>query len=243
MQKIRITTPQNIDIDYKIAGLGERIVARLIDYGIFMVLFLVFVIIASLLTRSFPGDLVWTIAVIIWSALFIFYDLVCELFYNGQSVGKKVMKIKVISLDGAQATMSQYLLRWLFRLIDFGLTSQLGGLITVAVSEKNQRIGDLVAGTTLVSTHPRSHINQLVLIPVQDAYEPVFPQVVQLSEEDIALAQEVIYHFIKNRNNMVVYNLAINIQQLLDVKPTNMNEMVFLQTIIKDYNHLASQVS
>src|ERR1700747_2522173 len=112
MQTINITTSQNIDIDYEIAGLCERIVARLIDYGIFILLFILAAIIlgASETVRESPMPVF--VLYIIYGVLYGFYDLVCEIFMNGQSIGKKVMKIRVISLDGSRPTISQFLLRW-----------------------------------------------------------------------------------------------------------------------------------
>jgi uncharacterized RDD family membrane protein YckC len=94
MQTIRITTSQNIDIDYELAGLGERILASLIDFGIF-ILVTILCIIAGV---SFKAETEFGIIfVVVYAALYVFYDLACEVFMNGQSVGKKVMKIKARS--------------------------------------------------------------------------------------------------------------------------------------------------
>jgi hypothetical protein len=153
------------------------------------------------------------------------------------------LKIRVISLDGSRASIGQYVLRWLFRIVDFGITANLAAIISVAVSENKQRIGDMVAGTTLIKTNPQTKLHQLAFIASAADYNPVFPQVIQLSDQDIALVQEVINDYIKNRNNMMIYNMAKRIQSHLNIHQGDMNEMVFLQTIIKDYNHLASQVS
>ena len=242
METIRVNTSQNIDIDYEVAGLGERILARLIDIAIFIVLFFFFLIIMIISKAEKESKEIWIGFLIVIGILYTFYDLLCEIFMNGQSIGKRVLKIRVISLDGARATIGQYLLRWLFRIVDFGMTMNMGAIICVAVSENKQRIGDMVAGTTLIKTQTRTRINQLTFIPPVE-YEPVFPQAIQLSDQDIALAQEVINNFIKSRNNMLVYNMAIQIQNHLNIKSANMNEMVFLQTIIKDYHYLSSQIS
>ena len=83
---------------------------------------------------------------------------------NGQSVGKRILKIKVISLDGSQPSIGQYFIRWLFRLVDFALTAQVGGLICVAVSKNKQRIGDIVAGTTLIKTVPYTQLDHMLFI-------------------------------------------------------------------------------
>jgi uncharacterized RDD family membrane protein YckC len=234
MQTVTIQTTQNIGIDYEIAGLGERILARLIDYIPFVLLFFF----GLLLIAPGTGDMVLYYYITAF-ALFTFYDLICEMFFNGQSLGKYIMKIRVISLDGGRPTISQYLMRWLFRLVDFGLTGNLGGLLCAALTSNVQRIGDLVAGTTLIKTQPRTKMEHLIFKPSEDDYQPVFKEATQLNDKDIALINEVIHNYYKTGNTEVVYNMADKLKQLLGVAlPAGTNDMQFLQTVIKDYSHL-----
>ncbi len=240
MQTIRITTSQNIDIDYELAGVGERIVAFIIDYAIFFLIYIAGIII-SVYTKMADSTINVIIMLVIYGSLFVFYDLACEIFMNGQSVGKKVMKIKVVSLNGARPTLGQYLLRWLFRIVDFSLSFYMCGLITAVVSDKRQRLGDIVAGTTLIKTHPRTQINSVAFIPEASDYEPVFREALQLSDGDVELVHEVINTYIKTRNSVIVYNMATRIKEHLQVTlPPFMNDMQFLQTIVKDYNFLVA---
>ncbi len=241
MQTIKITTSQNIDIDYEVAGLGERILARMIDIGIAILIIILGSIILSIINTSEIVNLVFAI---IYGALLGFYDLVFEVFMDGQSIGKRIMKIKVISLDGAQPRFSQYLLRWLFRIVDFLLIEPgLVALVTAAVCAKPQRLGDIVAGTILIRTNPRTKIDNIAFSPVYDGYQPVFNVAGQLRDKDIELIHEVINNYVKTGNSTVVYNMAQRIKEHLNIAPPNgMNNMLFLQTIINDYNHLSSQV-
>jgi uncharacterized RDD family membrane protein YckC len=240
MQTIRITTTQNIDIDYEVAGLGDRIVAYIIDFSIFAVVLIALTIVLGS-TQSFRGgrDFLIISMFVVYAILFVFYDLICEIAMNGQSVGKRVMKIRVISIDGARPRLGQYLLRWLFRIVDFSLTSGVCGLVSVAVSDKSQRVGDMVAGTTLVRTHSRTNMTNVVFKPVDDNYQPVFAEAAGLHDKDIELINEVINNYMKSRNSVLVYNMAKRIKELLTVtSPPEMNDMLFLQTIIKDYSHI-----
>ncbi len=235
METINIRTTQNIDIEYEIGGLGERTLGRLIDYAVFLPLFFVFAIIAPQL-----GGIGGYVALYILLGLFGFYDLLCEVFFNGQSIGKKVMKIRVISLDGGRPTFGQYLLRWLFRLVDFAISGQLCGLITAAASEKCQRLGDIVAGTILVRTVPRAKRENITYYNVQNDYKPVFPQVIQLTEKDIALVHEVLQTYFRT-GNPALHALADKVRLHLSISlPPGMNDVAFLQTVLKDYSHLAS---
>ncbi len=237
METISVRTTQNIDIDYEIGGLGERILAYLIDCGIFIGLFAIGIIVASIFSAG-PYMAVFPIAILV---LYVFYDLLCETFFNGQSLGKRIMKIRVISLNGTRPRFSQYLLRWLFRMVDFGISSGICALISVAVSKKGQRLGDLVAGTAVIKTSPRTKRDNIAFATTDDTYQPVFPQASQLSDKDIELIHEVMNNYFKSGNDVLVYTMADKMREHLSISlPPNMNAMQFLQILIKDYSHISS---
>ncbi|MES2276100.1 MAG: RDD family protein [Bacteroidota bacterium] len=238
MQTIRITTSQNIDIDYEIAGLGERMLATLIDYAIFILIALLCIILNAI-TNGNDSKFIIGVFVIIYLVLYVFYDLVCEIFMNGQSIGKRSMKIKVISVDGGQASVGQYILRWIFRIVDFTLTGGACALISAAVSEKSQRVGDMVAGTTLIRTVARTQMDALAFVPHVEDYQPVFTEVTQLSDKDIVLVHEVLTSYFKSGNAVILHTTAFKLKQLLNIK-TQIDDTSFLQTIIRDYNHIAA---
>ena len=241
MQTVKISTAQNIDIDYDIASLGDRIVATIIDWGILLGISLL-ILLTVLYGFGSQGDTAGIVIAVIIGLLILFYDLTCEVFFNGQSVGKRVMKIKVISLDGSQPTLGQYLLRWVFRLVDFFLTSQIGGLICIAVTPNKQRIGDLVAGTTLIKTSPRTTISHIAFIPSENNYQPVYQEVSLLSDRDISLIHEVLINYRKSNNSSLLFNTAEKIRTVLSIGNRNlMDNEQFLQTIIHDYNHITAQ--
>ncbi|HVV56370.1 MAG TPA: RDD family protein [Mucilaginibacter sp.] len=243
MQTIRITTSQNVDIDYEVAGLGERILGRLIDLGILAALYFAGLFGAGIAGALSGSDTVIIVLLAIYGTIFVFYDLVFEILMNGQSIGKRIMKIKVISLDGAQPRVGQYLLRWLFRIVDFLLFEPgVVALVAAAVNEKTQRVGDMVAGTLLIRTSPRTKSSSIVFMPVNDGYQPVFSEAGRLNDRDIELIHEVIQSYIKTGNNIIVYRMALKVKEHLGITPPQgMNDMSFLQTIIKDYNHISSQ--
>lgn len=243
MQTIRITTSQNIDIDYEVAGLGERILARLIDLAILGALYFVGIIFAAVIAPSAGSGTFFVVMLILYLTAFTFYDLLFEIFMNGQSIGKRIMKIRVISLDGSQPSVGQYMLRWLFRIVDFLLIEPgLVALIVAAVSSKPQRLGDIIAGTMLIRTVPRTKMDNIVFMPAYDGYQPVFPDAGQLSGRDIELIHDVMDNYMKTGNSTVVYTMAQRVKEHLNIEPPReMNSMVFLQTIVKDYTHLSAQ--
>lgn len=241
METVQVSTSQHVAIDYPVAGLGERVAARLIDLGAFIVVGGLLMLLTLLGVTIQSGILIITI----WSifgALFVFYDLICEIFMNGQSIGKRLLKIKVISLDGGQPSIGQYFIRWLFRLVDFLLTAQVGGLICVAATENKQRIGDIVAGTTLIKTVPRTDFNHIAFHPVEDEYTPVFTYVDQLTDRDAELIHEVISTFHKTNKADLIYTMSERISTHLAINiPEGMNELDFLKTVIKDYRYITSK--
>src|ERR1700688_3805678 len=124
MNTIKITTSQNIELEYDLASLGERIAGRIFDTLIIgAYVLLLFYFFSPFRYDSFRSLQVLTIVLSLLPI--IFYDLLSELLMNGQSVGKRIMKIKVISLDGGRASFGQYVIRWLFRLVDFTLTNSI----------------------------------------------------------------------------------------------------------------------
>jgi len=240
METIKVNTSQHVDIDYPVAGLGERIAARMIDFGLLTAVLLLFFLFGGLVSN--PKTNVFFIGLmIVYAAAYVFYHLICEILFNGQSPGKKLMKIKVISLDGGQASIGQYFIRWLFRLVDFWLTGQVGGVLCVALSEHKQRIGDLVAGTTVIKTVGRTTLEQIAFEPVEEEYIPVFTNVHQLTDQDMALIHEVLSTYYKTAHYELIYAMADKIKMRLGVSlPAGMHELAFLNTIVKDYNHITS---
>lgn len=245
MQTVTVHTSQNIDIDYEVADLGDRVLARLIDMAIFISI-IIFTVILILMSSGYEAmnNTLGIVLIIVYASLYVFYDLACEVFMNGQSVGKRLRKIKVVSIDGAQPTIGQYLLRWLFRIVDFSLTSSLCALISVAVSDKKQRVGDMVAGTTLIKTEPRTQAEHIAFNPVEENYEPQYPQATQLSDHDIELIHEVIRTYLQTGNTMIVYNMAEKVKEHLGVPAReDINSLEFLEIILKDYNYLVAKQS
>lgn len=243
MNTIAIQTAQNIEVEYDVASLGDRVVARIIDGLILGAYVMAFVLIFFIGGYTGPGNEAVIGFVFLFAFLpIMFYDLVMEQFFNGQSIGKKVMKIKVISLNGAQPTFSQYLLRWLFRLVDFSLSGSLVGLITVAVSENKQRVGDMVAGTTLIKTVPRTTLQHTLYVATEDkpAWQPMYPEVINLSDREMQLIKDVITNVNRTRNTTLAYQAAEKLKRVLNIQ-TEQEPRAFLHQLLTDYNQIGSK--
>lgn len=240
MSKISILTPQNIELEYDLASVGDRIVATIIDRLILIAYGIILMVIAT--QANFSGD-VMTLFVFVVSIPAIFYTLLSEVFMNGQTIGKRVMKIKVISINGNQPSFSQYLLRWLFRTIDLWMTGNILAVVMVAVNEKRQRLGDIVAGTALIKTTPRTTISDTLYVPVAETnYRATYPEVIHLNDGDIQLVKEVITNVHKSGNTLLAYQAMHKIEAVLNIKSQH-EPLTFLYAVLSDYNHLSITAS
>ena len=155
MAQIDINTSQNVNLSFTVANLGERLLAFIIDTVIKVILgfIIAYILFKFLRLDNFikgwdQFSIMGFYAII--SSPFILYPLIFESLMEGQTPGKKVFKIKVVKVDGFQASFSDYLIRWIFRLIDFGFFF-IPGLISMTVNKYNLRLGDIASGTAVIS--------------------------------------------------------------------------------------------
>lgn len=139
-----------------IADLGKRIGAALIDLivvGIVGFLVMFFVIGGVMLRGFMTGDLsgVLGIPILLGFLIFLLYFSLFEAFMGGQTLGKILLKLKVVTVEGNPIGFTKSLIRNILRYVDMLPTLYLLGFIIVAISEKNQRLGDMAAGTIVVS--------------------------------------------------------------------------------------------
>ena len=238
MDTIKITTSQNVDLDYEAAGVGYRMLATLLDEVFKMVYIIIGFLILGLTAKNNPnlydGHSNYTLyTVLIIAALpYTLYYFLSETFMNGQSFGKKIVGTKVVKLDGTQPGVSSYMIRALLRVIDNGMVA----LIAVAVTEKSQRLGDLAAGTTVIKLGSKVTLRDTILYKQVANYKIVFEQVAMLSDKDIAIIKEILDHSIANDKRKNLTLLAQKVKTKMAVSTTLDNE-TFLKTILLDYSH------
>lgn len=248
MSQIAINTSQNVNVNFNVASIGERILAFVIDFLIkaayILFIFLIFFKIFNI--GSFLNSLDnWSaMALIMFITLPIhIYTLVCESMMEGQTFGKKLMKIKVVKIDGYQASFGDYLMRWVFRLIDVFVSSGVVGLITMIVSKKNQRLGDISTGTAVISLKNDVTISHTILENLGADYIPAFPQVIALSDNDMRIIKENYQKAMKVDDRIIITKLSNKIKEILklEINPTEYTERQFINKVIKDYNFYTGQ--
>ncbi|MBC8083036.1 MAG: RDD family protein [Hymenobacter sp.] len=239
MSTIRVQTTQNVSLEYEVASVGERILATLIDY---LVLFAwVITCMLPFLVFGVKGNTLVILMGVLAGLPYVFYHLVCEVFFNGQSLGKKARQIKVIRLDGTRPGLGDYLLRWLLRIVDMGLPL-LGGLvaiITILANGRGQRLGDLAAGTVVVSTRPRQSTGPLAPVFTPADYVVVFPQAAQLADHDVATIRQLVHKGLEHENYVLLNEVANKVKALTGIG-TDLPDEAFLRTVLRDHAHLAA---
>lgn len=233
MEKIHIQTAQNIDIEYEIAGIGDRFVAAMLDY----IVIISYIIALNMLTQFLEIDGSYMLGMALVFLPAGFYHLVCELAFNGQSIGKKRMNIRVVKLDGSQVRFGDYLLRWLFRLVDVMISTGGVAVMTIVLNGKGQRLGDMAAGTTVISLKKNTDLSDTLFVDIEEGYEITFQEVNKLNDSDISTIKEVMNQAQKMEHNQVMIVLFEKLKTLLEIE-TDMPPRVFLDTLVRDYHCL-----
>ena len=200
---------------------GNRIVAYLIDCLVMIPVFLIpilglFVGVAYYITRdSLP-------------------------FLDGQSIGKKIVGIVVIKLNGNALETNDYLVRWAYRAVDFGMSFFSVGTISILMSEKNQRLGDMIANTTVVKLKPDRIVtlSDLQNLPDKEDYVPKFPQVVRYSDEEMLALKNLLVRTQQYQNQTykdILHETVIKLKEQMSLEEVKMDDMSFLREIISEY--------
>jgi len=235
MQRIQVQTAQNVKIAYDLASIGDRIVAFLIDIILIGFLFMAFTFLMDFINIPLS-----TTVTLIFIIPFMIYHLLFEIFFNGQSLGKMAMKIKVVMLDGSQPSIGAFIIRWMFRLLEITGTSGSVALVTILINGKGQRLGDIAAGTTVVKLQMNVAVTRHELIKQEKSdYMVSFDKVEQLTDADIAVILESLKIFRNSGNRTPVEATEQKIKDLLSIE-SDLPSVKFLYTIVRDYNHLTS---
>lgn len=240
MPEISINTTQNVNINFSVASIGARMGAHLTDGA---VKFCYHMLLQSTLLSDISINNVitdnWSMTAIIILLYLpvIFYSLIQESLMEGQTIGKKLLGIKVVKIDGYQASFFDYLIRWVLRLIDISGTAYLAGITTMAFSKNHQRLGDIAAGTAVISLKNNINISHTILEQLSEDYQPVFAEVIRFSDNDIRIIKETYQNAIKNNDLKTVKRLIEKMETVSGIKQGALSDSRFITTIIKDYNY------
>jgi uncharacterized RDD family membrane protein YckC len=154
--KLTIETPEQIPLEFPLAGIGSRFLAIALDTLLQVLGFLMVVFVAEILlptaARFTPRAWTWA-AAIFFLCVFVLYSgyyALFEIFWNGQTPGKRLVRLRVISDSGRPVTVYEAVVRNLLRIVDQFPGLYVVGIISVFLTARNKRLGDIVAGTVVV---------------------------------------------------------------------------------------------
>ena len=268
MAVIKVPTNFNIDVEFEIPEFYRRLISLLID----ALVQYVYIRVASEIYDSIRSSSGWDsdapeAAGILLILPILLYHVILEVTMNGQSIGKKIMSIRVVNENGGRPSISQFLIRWILRVSDVWIAylliliasdpgvfesgektfAVLAALIFVIVdivlavsTKKAQRIGDILAKTILIRTNTKGNIEDTVFIAVADSYVPSFPQIMQLSDKDINAIKSILETARKKGDYNMAEAAADKIKNHLKIE-TTMPAFDFLDVLLKDYNFLSTK--
>lgn len=265
MKTLQIKTAQNVNINFTAANVFQRLLAFVVDnvvkfaYLYFAVEFFDF----QLFEDTANGD-TWTLRAldVLFFLPITFYSLYSEILMDGQTLGKKLLKIKVINVDGFKPSLPDYIIRWFLRIVDFNLFTllfvyvaslglgnqetllaslfifgKLVGFLLILFTKQSQRFGDIIANTIVIATKDDVQFSQTILENIKDSYVPKYPNVIKLSDNDARIIKETFKVAAKNNDYKTLIKLRTKILEVTAIKSVHNSDKEFIDTILKDYNY------
>lgn len=262
MARLTVHTPFNIDLEFAVAPILKRGAAYAID--LLITAAYAFIISNTVISKAASLDELLDASQLFLLVLPIYgYHLACELLMNGQSLGKKIMGIRVVNESGNAAGISQFLLRWILSIPNLasvlvaysllynpGMAILIGvlalpDLISMAISETGKRIGDRAANTVVIDLRYRSDIEHTIFreVATKTDYVPKFPEVMQLTDKDINTLRNLLSQKRTSDLNLYVDRVARRIEEVLNIHNNSMDAYYFFEELLHDYNFITQQQS
>lgn len=254
--QINLQTPESVELEYKLAGIGNRAYALAIDYLIFGIILIFWLIVWAFLSWQVLAILenllgntgkteLWLLAInlIIIFLIYVGYFVFFETLWQGQSPGKRYVKIRVIRDDARPVTLQQSTLRALLRPFDDMLFI---GAFLIIFSKQEKRLGDWIAGTMVIQEERGNISSNFTLSPEAQSLADELQlanEIEKLLPEDFALIKE----YLQRRAGMIpkarvelAEKLAIEIKNIMGLEtiPEGVTANIFLEGIYLAYqNH------
>ena len=190
-----------------------------------------------------------------------FYSLYTEILLDGQTVGKKLLHLKVINIDGFKPSTTDFVIRWFLRVVDFnlfmllfvyvaslGLNNEIGLLMTlfffgkmigfflILFTKDNQRFGDIIANTVVIYLKDEVKFSETILENISNKYVPTYPNVIKLSDNDARIIKNTFQSAKKFDDFKTLIKLRSKIQEVTQIKSVHKSDKEFIDVVLKDYN-------
>ena len=239
MDTIDLRTSQHVTISYAPASTVDRVVAFVLDWLLVSVSYWV---LASILGTLFyligeSGGRTLSLGYIFYLLSYFFLN---EWLSNGQTVGKRIMQLRVVRLDARPLGASDVLLRTVFTLVDSLFCLGLLAILLIAGTERRQRLGDLAANTTVlkIARSDRFSLDSILSIKSLDDYDVQYPQVTRLGENDMLVVKSALVRYRRYPNRAHAEAVDLLVRRLagqLDIPVPKTARPEFLRTLLEDY--------
>ncbi|MBW2960522.1 RDD family protein [Mesonia aestuariivivens] len=237
MDNFQIETAQNVSINQNIANLGDRVLAFIVDVLVIAAYMILISILLSFLSLGSREQ--WIYMLLVGLPPFL-YPVLSETFFNGRSLGKALLRIRVVKLDGSKAAFSNFAIRWLLGLIELAMTSGALALVVYLFNGRGQRLGDIAAKTTVISEKQRVFLHQTLNVEVAEDYLPEYPQVTIFNDNEIQTIKNLFQKAKRESNHAIILSLSKKASQMMEVTPQE-KPIQFVEKIISDYNYYTQQ--
>jgi uncharacterized RDD family membrane protein YckC len=253
MSKLQFETPENVRVNFSLAGLGTRYVAWFVDQILVMVAIFAILMVMACAGTSFHGveklfkDLdgedsseaamyVFGLAMLIWGLGSFFYFGLCELMLRGQTPGKRLVSIRVAKADGFSLDGAGILTRNVFRVLDHIPLLWIVPLL----SARSQRIGDLVAGTVVISDAKAELSSIRVELAERSALESEFrfdaAGLSKLTENDLQAVEKLLERWNsipQQQRHKIARTVISSLMEKLNVeRPDPASQVRFLEDLL-----------
>jgi len=265
MKRLQIKTAQNININFTLASAGQRLTAFIIDNLLkFIYLYVLFFVFNIWDSVHFETDH-WSIKTfyIIIMLPITFYSLYSEILMRGQTIGKILLKIKIINIDGFKPSITDFMMRWFLRTIDFNFFSlifiyiyslgieratyatalvsafflgKMVGFLLIIFTDNNQRFGDLIANTIVISLKDKVQFSETILEDLKEDYVPTYPNVINFSDNDMRIIKDTFNSIDKKKDIKTLRKLRTKIEGVANIESKEKSDVEFIQKVLKDFN-------
>ncbi|HSE47879.1 MAG TPA: RDD family protein [Terriglobales bacterium] len=248
IEKLTIDTPEQVALEFPLAGVGSRFLAFAIDTLLqaVIVIGVFFVGLIALPGFSLFGSMgpSWGLAIgiVIWFVLYWAYFAGFEALWKGQTPGKRELRLRVIKDTGASITAQDAMARNLLRAVD-SLPGFYGvGLVVMFLSSQNKRLGDYVAGTVVV--HERPPESEKVYWNTQETQDTQQYPVAKLVPEQIAMSENFLARRLDLDSELryrLARELADHLAMSLQLRPEERpRDEELIETVVRQYRRSAS---
>ena len=127
------------------------------------------------------------------------------------------------------------------RIIDIAASSGGIAVVSILISEKGQRLGDMAAGTTVITEKKRVRLSDSLIVDIPVDYVPTYPQVTVFNDKDVQLIKTLFLNAKRNGNHNVIVKLADRLREKMDVTTPDENNIQFVERVLADYNYYTQQ--